>query len=727
MPRSGDGTGRAHDTICTAMTDPADSYTQARTDTGLTRDTTVRRLDSDYQQLIDQLRAKFRQASQALTAATIAAVPDTTVTGFTAGGGTGMMPGWCTKDGGTFPPDLHAETALGGAHLLADRQQLLAGQAVADRFNQYLADSTTHSKTEIEAFLARLHPYSAAFRQGFLATVDLNTLLTVQRLAHGGPGIDEQTARAYGGLVTAVGTMMAAGSNPELQGAYPVPASFYTGWVDLYEHAQPPDFGYYAMAELVQTGQADKATWNSELLTKLTRDTITFEQQQLAANPLFRWSEAHRHGFMATDAERSLSTNPSHADAVAMMLDATSHDDTAALGLFTTADHKADTKLLHHLYAGRQDVMGTADLYGTTLGNTLNAATTTVGAGGPGTPEYISAAIVSDIVNHYGSPDHKLIPGMEPSIVNMLCHHIQDVNAALGEIQWTGDVHPGEQGRLLAREQLTVSVLDKDHVKDLLTEAFGPDYSSADDSRPLFQQFAAVQTAALKADFLTVSAIADPDQRAGWMEGLANQHGVATRLASDSLRDALVAHGVQDDQANAQARATASFMVGLVTDGKVESMNTTIGAAVPGIPGKVAVLVAGKAVDGITTWAIDQVIPPTNHTGEMKAESAKQDAHLASTNSLAHLSWLDEAGQLGPAAPDAWAAAHPDKTGFLRRGTDGHWHFADLAILRDQAKASQHTTNTAWNHFTDYWQDFGDPQLRRTDLYENYKLGLVTG
>jgi hypothetical protein len=199
MPRSGDGTGRAHDTICTAMTDPADSYTQARTDTGLTRDTTVRRLDSDYQQLIDQLRAKFRQASQALTAATIAAVPDTTVTGFTAGGGTGMMPGWCTKDGGTFPPDLHAETALGGAHLLADRQQLLAGQAVADRFNQYLADSTTHSKTEIEAFLARLHPYSAAFRQGFLATVDLNTLLTVQRLSHGGPGIDEQTARAYGG------------------------------------------------------------------------------------------------------------------------------------------------------------------------------------------------------------------------------------------------------------------------------------------------------------------------------------------------------------------------------------------------------------------------------------------------------------------------------------------------------------------------------------------------
>jgi hypothetical protein len=94
------------------MQDLSDSYAQARADAGLTRDAGQRGLDTDYQHLVDGLRAKFRQASHALAAATVVAVPDSTVNGFISGGGTGMMPGWCTKDGGIFPPDLHAEVAL---------------------------------------------------------------------------------------------------------------------------------------------------------------------------------------------------------------------------------------------------------------------------------------------------------------------------------------------------------------------------------------------------------------------------------------------------------------------------------------------------------------------------------------------------------------------------------------------------------------------------------------
>jgi hypothetical protein len=166
-----------------ALQDLTDSYAQAHTDATATRDTTTRALDGQFQHLVDQLRSKFRQASHALAAATIVAVPDATVSGFIAGGGTGMLPSWIGKDGQPFPPDLHAEAALGGIRLVTDQQQLLAGQAAADRFNHFFADGKTHSKAEIEAFLAGLYPDSAAFRQGFLAKVDPKTLLLMQQTA----------------------------------------------------------------------------------------------------------------------------------------------------------------------------------------------------------------------------------------------------------------------------------------------------------------------------------------------------------------------------------------------------------------------------------------------------------------------------------------------------------------------------------------------------------------
>jgi uncharacterized protein YukE len=701
-----------------------DTYAQARGDAAADRDRAAARLDGDFQGLVDRLRARFRQACHALAAATVAPVPDTVVSGFVTGGGTGSLPSWCTRDGGIFPPDLHAEDALGGAHLARDHRQWQDGQAAAERFNSFFATGP-RAPGEIEAFLASLEPGSAAFRQGFLTWVDPNTLLFAQRAAHS--GVDQATSREYGKVITVMGRMMAAGSNTGLQGAYPVPSSFYQHWVDVYEHTMPPVVGYLAMAELVQAGQGDQATWDSNLLVTLTRDTIGFEQAQGKADATFRWYDGLSHGWLPTDAEQHLTTIPGRVDATAMMLDATSKDETAARELFTTGQHTADTALPHYLYDGRRNLMGDALQYGTVLGNTLQAATTTTGSGGPGTPEYISAEIVSDVVNYYGSPDHGLLPGMQQPIVGMLCHHIQDVNAATtgSDARWTGVVHSGELHGILARQRLTVAVLDQGDVKDLLTEAFGVDYFSANGSRPLFQQFTTVQTAALKANFLTAATAEDPRLRAGRMQAIAGQHGAATRLASDCLHGALLAHGMQADQANAEARAAASWVVGMVTGGRVDAMNTAVEAAVPGIPGKVAVFVAGKAVDGMTTWAINQVIPATDHVGEMRIVSAEQESRLATTNSLAHLSWLDEAGQLGPAAPDAWAAAHPGKTGFLRKGADGHWHFADLAVLRDQANTDRYTTNQAWNDFTDYWSDVGSPQLRQTDLYENCGLGLV--
>ena len=89
-----------------------DTYTQACSDAAVDRDRAAARLDGDYQGLVDRLRARFRQASHTLATATLAAVPDTVVSGFITGGGTGSLPSWCTRDGGSFPPDLHAEYAL---------------------------------------------------------------------------------------------------------------------------------------------------------------------------------------------------------------------------------------------------------------------------------------------------------------------------------------------------------------------------------------------------------------------------------------------------------------------------------------------------------------------------------------------------------------------------------------------------------------------------------------
>jgi hypothetical protein len=137
------------------LADLTDSYTQARTDTGLTRDTTVRRLDGDYQQLVDGLRAKFRQASAALAAATIVAVPDTTVSGFLTGGGTGMMPSWCTRDGGIFPPDLHAELALEASLPMLHQRDTAAD---VTRVQPYLQQWVKHPgpiDPQIAAILAR--------------------------------------------------------------------------------------------------------------------------------------------------------------------------------------------------------------------------------------------------------------------------------------------------------------------------------------------------------------------------------------------------------------------------------------------------------------------------------------------------------------------------------------------------------------------------------------------
>jgi uncharacterized protein YukE len=137
------------------VADLTDSYAQAQGDTGRARDTTVRRLDGDYQQVVDGLRARFRQAGAAVAAATMVAVPDSTVSGFVAGGGTGMMPGWCTRDGGVFPPDLHAELVLESGLPMLHQRDVAADVA---RVQPYLQQWIQHAgpiDPQIAAILAR--------------------------------------------------------------------------------------------------------------------------------------------------------------------------------------------------------------------------------------------------------------------------------------------------------------------------------------------------------------------------------------------------------------------------------------------------------------------------------------------------------------------------------------------------------------------------------------------
>ncbi|MGF1662186.1 MAG: hypothetical protein ACFCVG_06900 [Kineosporiaceae bacterium] len=642
-------------------------------------------LEAEFQQLTDDLTQAAKTTGEALATAVVT-----------------------TLDPGTTSYDAYTTTATGlpGLGLVRDRADLRAGEAAAEDFNELFA-SGPRTPEEIDAHLATLDGDSPAFRQAFLAHLDLEVLAFLQRVGHA--GVDESTAVAYGEVVTRVAQIMARGSNDDLQGEYPVPDSFYRDWRDRMAGTEPPEEGMILLAEIVQAGQGDAATWDSELVATITRDVIAFERAAAdAGQPVF-WGDYVHPGFLTTQAQRDqIGDVPGRLDAVAMLLDALRHDPAAALTGVSGADREADPDLLEYLYDGRRDAVGWSFHYGDALGGFLVAATSFVGGGGPGTDEYAAAEVVSSMVDFYGEHPDKLWWGMEGHVVDILTHHIQAVNSTLSDVQYEGSVHVGDPDGVLARDRLTTAVLDPDRLTSLMTHVLQLDHYAEDGRRPLFQEFAAVQTAALRQDFATLATA--PDIPPGRLEQIAGQHGAATQAVTEWLRDGLMAAGAEEDEANQAARDAAGWVVGLGTDAIPLDRLGPLGS------------VAGDAVGGIGDWAVDQVIPETDREGEAAASADETRREISTQNALVHLNWLDDAGLLGPAAPAEWARENPNQRDFLQRDPDsGRWVLRDAAELYQRRAEDPET----WNQFVRYWNDHGDPVLRDSDLYENYELGLI--
>jgi hypothetical protein len=677
----------------------ATAVSQAATD----RTTTENKLTGEYQDLVTDLQTAFTNAAKTLTDNTVIPVPDQTVADFVKSG--------------TWPGDIGGDDVLAkdGMVLVRDKHDMAEGEKAAQDFNEWMKTGP-HSPQEIADYRKRLKIDSPAFRAGFVNNLSLDSLRFMQTVAH--HGVDAEGAKAYGTLLTDISKMMAAGSNTELQGDYPVRPSFYEAWRKQAKEGIPEGEGMLFMAEIVQAGQGGKATWDTDLLAGIAKDTIAFEQGMKEKDPYFNWVQIWANNYPVTEAfSNQLGTAGvvGRADPVAMVFDAVQHDKDAAFQVLTRtgSDGKyvPNTDLLHYLYDGRRDSVGAAYTWGDALGGVISAGTQFSGDGGPGSKEYVAADIVGDFVHYFGSDPSKLWPGMEQDVVDILTFHIQAVNAANGKVQWTGDQpHVGDPDGILARDRLTLAVLQDGDLNGLMSKVFALDYYGQDGKHPLFQQFAAVQTAAYKKDFLDASN--NPNAPAGLLEQIVGEHGAGTKTTVEWFRQGMVGEAESEDEANKQAREAADWVLGLATD---QIPLDRLGPAGD---------VAGAAIDPLKSWALDLAgFKETDHAGETKTTVDDVYKDWNTQNALVHLNWLDETGGLGEASPDKWAAANPDKTDFLEKDSSGRWVLKDAATLYQEREDN----SEAWNQFVDYWKQQGDPKLRDEDFYEAFELGLITG
>jgi hypothetical protein len=676
------------------------AYSQAYND----RVATENKLNGEYQELVTSLQTAFTTAGRTLADNTVVPVSDQTVSDFVK---TGKWPG-----------DLGGDDFLAkdGLTLVRDKHDMAEGEQAAKDFNEWM-QTGPHTPQEIADYRKRLKIDSPAFRAGFLNNLSLQSLRFMQTVAH--HGVDAEGAKAYGTLITDIGKMMAAGSNANLQGDYQVRPSFYEQWRKQAKEGIPEGEGMLFMAELVQAGQGGKATWDSNMLAGIAKDTVQFEQDMRAKHgEQWNWVQIWGSGYPVTEAfSNQIGTAgiPGRADPLAMIFDAVQYDKEAAYQILTRTGsdgkHVPNMDLLHYLYDGRREQVGMGLTWGDALGGVISAGTQFSGGGGPGSREYVAADIVGDFVHFFGSDPTKLWPGMEQDVVDILPFHIQAVNAANGKVQWTGDEpHVGDPNGILARDRLTLAVLQDGDLNGLMSSVFGLDYYGQDGKHPLFQQFAAVQTAAYKKDF--IDAANNPKAPPGLLEQIIGEHGAGTKTTVEWFRQGMVGQAESEDEANKAAREAADWVLGLATD--------RIPLDKLGPAGDVA----GAAIDPLKSWALDLAgFEETDHAGETTKTVDDVYKDWNTQNALVHLNWLDETGRLGAASPDAWAQAHPDKRAFMEQDPSGRWVLKDAATMYQQREDDPE----AWNQFVDYWKQQGDPKLRDEDFYEAFELGLITG
>ncbi|GAB3678615.1 hypothetical protein GCM10028814_12210 [Angustibacter aerolatus] len=661
-------------------------------------------LQYGYTEAVSTLRTAAKALGDALEGAVVLAVPDETVRDYKAGGDVSGLLSSLRRAG---------VDALGDElHLPHDKQSQADGADAAEAFNDF-ADTGPHTDAELQAMLDRFHISDEAFRQGFLDDLDPQALVFLQRVAHMGAS-SEGNAKKYGEVITAISQMMAQGSNVATQGTYPVRHDFYDDWQQAAQDMDVTDSGEAELfiAEVLQAGQGDPATWDSALATQIARDTIAFERRKTEeSGGTFTWGDILRGGYdvMPTQAARDITPNAGQADALQLVFDALGKDPVAAQDTLLDSDGGVDHDLLHYLYGGRS-AGGNAYTWGDALGGTLEAATSYVGPGGEGTRNYDSADIVQDMVHWYGTHPDRYPITMDQHVVDILSHHIQAVNYAGSGAE--GPVSGNHADGLLEYQRIALANLDKGDLANLLKNVFGEDYYAqhgehADPSKgfPMYQQLSAAQQAAFRRDFLEITG-ADPFDQ-GRLEALAHQQGSAQNDMALNLRDALKAQGASADQADADAKAAFDFVLGLGIDQlPMDKLGGPAGS------------LGGAAIDAIKDGALNAIFPDHDYEGQANSEGLSVQEYLRRLTPLQYVGQLEEAGMLdGPNSPDAWAQAHPDEASFMRDG-----QMVDLADLY----AHRADRPDQWNDFLYYYQEHGQSALNDLDLTEQFELGFLT-
>lgn len=519
-------------------------------------------MDTQFNQLKAELGQKAQAAGDAMAGLTVVAVPDSVAKDFIGHHGSGQTIGWCNADGSTFPPDLGTDGALPGMTLVKDMHDMADGEQAARAFNETF-QTGPQSEAELDAYLNTLKGDSAAFRQAFLASMDTALLPFMQRVAR--TGVDADTGMKYGEVITAISQILAKASNTKTQGGYPVPSSFYDDLRNQYKSSVLPERGYLLLAEIVQAGQAEQDTWDTALLTDITKDTIAFERELYQTDPTFFWGEVfgNTNGVLPTQAGRDLTgTVPGRIDALGMLLDAVGHNADASQDVLRLPDGNADLDLLHYLYDGRKGVGCDAFQWGYVFGNVLEQASTHHrGSGGPSSRDYVSAQIASDLVNYTGeNPEERLPPGMGQNIVDILTVHMDALNhftdltagsdraVSRGEaddpLPWNHDTHANFMTRRL--DNLMSSVFASDY----WTAQVEADAHSGNNPHPLLSQFTLAQQATWQQD-ITYAAGHLKDS-GGLLKDLARHHGSSSNATIDAYTKAIVGQGGKEDAAPGQ-------------------------------------------------------------------------------------------------------------------------------------------------------------------------------
>ncbi len=706
---------------------PPDDQDELRDDAVRTRDRAIdsaaaarfrtrERIDADYDAMVTGLQAAARTLAAGLTAAMPIPFSDAE---------------WSAVRGGTIPPGMLValrQSALGAGSFADTAGQTELGKSLAKQFNDG-PGSGNATPEEIRAYLAQLNVDSEAFRYAFLTNLDLGRFTLLQDISH---QLGSKEAQAIGQLVTAVATMMAKASNPVTQPNHPMPAGWYQDLIKSYtSYGLTPGIekydaagtirakGYLLLAELMQAGQGSAATWDPALIAQVASQTVAFERTMAKTNTMFSWGQVYgtANGTWPTEAGRSLvGTIPGRIDAVSMLFDALSHDRTAALKAVTTSSGTADLDMLHYLYDGRGSAQGSFFVWQDVLGSALYAATNHVGAGGPGSENYASAEIVSDLVHYYATHPN-LADGnitFAPHLADILTTHIQAVNHS--GIDFAGTVAEGVPSGLLLYNRIDLAVLSNQDLDAVMRMMFGMDYWShkVDPTKgyPLYGQLQAASDAAYRLDFLEITSTYHGDTT--MLKKLAQEMGIRRGDTVAALADSLRAAGLSEDAANKEAQKALDWVLGLGMDKLVSK------TGVGGLPG----MAIGFGADQVKSWLVNSLIPDTSYGPSAARDGAALQKWAYSGGALQLIQWLDESGLKSgaPLSPQTWAAKYPDQASFMVG--DRLPDLANLYAAGHAADASP-AAKKQWDDFVRYYDQYGNRWMIEWGVADSYVIGAL--